>query len=125
MKKVLIIIGKLNVGGAERVGRDIGVFANHGRFDIHYLVFEKDIGSYEADVKAAGYRVIHVDSPSQGYGRFFRTLMQLIRTEQYDVIHAHTMFNSGWAMLAGKLCGVPIRIAHSHSIRGYEKRGFL
>ncbi len=125
MKKVLIIIGKLSIGGAERVGRDIGVFADHEQFDIHYLVFEKDIGPYEADVKATGCRVIHVDSPSRGYGRFFRTLMQLIRTEHYDVIHAHTMLNSGWAMLAGKLCGVPIRITHSHSIRSFEKRSFL
>lgn len=124
-KKVLIIIGKLYIGGAERVARDIGVFADRDRFEIHYLVFESDIGPYEPDVEAAGCRVIHMDSPSQGYGRYFRALIRLIRTEKYDVIHAHTMFSSGWAMLAGKLCGVPVRISHSHSIRGFEKRGFL
>ena len=125
MKKILIIPGKLYIGGAERVARDIGVFADREKFEIHYLVFGQDIGPYEADVEAAGCRVIHMDSPSHGYGRYFRSLMRLIRREKYDVIHAHTMFSSGWAMLAGKLCGVPVRISHSHSIRGFEKRGFL
>ena len=125
MKKVLIIIGKLYIGGAERVARDIGVFADHARFEIHYLVFGEDIGPYEADVEAAGCRVIHMEYPSEGHRQYFRALMKLIRTEHYDVIHANTMFNSGWAMLAGKLCGVPVRISHSHSIRGFEKRDLL
>jgi glycosyltransferase involved in cell wall biosynthesis len=125
MKRILVIIGKLNIGGAERVARDIGVLADRECFEIHYLVFEQDIGPYEADVKAAGCRVIHMESPSRGYFHYFRSLIMLIRTEHYDVIHAHTMFNSGWAMLAGKLCGVPIRIAHSHSIQGFEKRTLL
>ena len=33
------------------------------------------------------------------------------------------MFNIGWAMLAGKLCKVPVRVAHSHSALE-EKRDF-
>lgn len=125
MKKVLIIIGKLYIGGAERIARDIGLFADHSEFEIHYLVFGQDRGAYESDVEGAGCRVIHVDSPSDGYCTYFSTLMHLIQEERYDVIHSHTMFNSGWAMLAGKLCGVPIRIAHSHSIKGFEKRNAI
>ena len=125
MRKVLIIIGKLCIGGAERVGRDIGVGADPTQYEIHYLVFGPEIGEYEAEVQAAGCKVIHMDSPSAGYAVYFRSLRRLMRRERYDVIHAHTMFNSGWAMLAGKLCGVPVRIAHSHSIRGFEKRNLL
>lgn len=45
----------------------------------------------------------------------YEKLKVLINTYRYDVIHAHTMFNIGWAMLAGKLCGVPVRISHAHS----------
>ena len=125
MKKVLIIPGALHVGGAERVARDIGVNADPEKYEIHYLVFGKKIEVYESDVEAAGCRVLRMDSPSSGYWRYFRALMSLIRAEHYDVIHSHTMFNSGWVMLAGKLCGVPVRITHSHSIRGFEKRNLL
>lgn len=125
MKKTLIIAGKLCVGGAERVARDIGVNADPAKYEIHYLVFSDKPGAYEADVEAAGCRVLRMASPSSGYWRYFSALISLIRAERYDVIHAHTMFSSGWAMLAGKLCGVPVRICHSHSIRGFEKRNLL
>lgn len=125
MKKVLIITGKLCVGGAERVAREIGCLAHRSEFEFHYLVFGEEIGQYEADVEKAGCRVIHLEPPSDGYAAYFRHLVRLIREEKYSVVHAHTMFNSGWAMLAARICGVPVRIAHSHSIRGFEKRGFL
>ena len=114
MKKVLIIAGALHIGGAEKVCRDIGLFAN-GRYTVHYLVFGDRIGEYEAELTAAGCKVIHTAPPSGGHIAYYRFLKRLIRAEHYDVIHSHTMFNSGWAMLAGKRCGVPIRIAHSHS----------
>lgn len=125
MKKVLIIIGKLYIGGAERVGRDIGFYADPGKFEIHYLVFGPEVGAYEQKLQDKGCRIIHMDLPSRNHAAYYRALKNLIRREKYDIVHAHTMFNSGWAMMAGKSCGVPVRIAHSHSIRGPEKRSFL
>lgn len=125
MKKVLIIIGKLYVGGAERVARDIGYFADPERFEIHYLVFGQDIGAYERELQEKGCKIFHMDPPRRDHAAFCRALKDLIRRENYDVIHSHTMFNSGWAMMIGKQCGVPVRMVHSHSIRGPEKRGFL
>ena len=114
MKKVLIIAGALYIGGAERVARDIGFYAN-GRFEVHYLVFGEKVGAYETELLDAGCRIFHTAPPSSGHAAYYQYLCRLIRREKYDVIHAHTMFNSGLAMLAGKHCGVPVRISHSHS----------
>ena len=119
-KKVLIIIGSLVIGGAERVARDIGFFAGDC-FEIHYLVFGDRVGPYETELLEAGCKVFHTDQPAEGHMRYYRFLLHLIRRERYDAVHAHTMFNSGWAMLAGKRCGVPVRIAHSHSILDVRK----
>ena len=125
MKNVLIIIGKLSVGGAERVGRDIGYYADKKKYSVHYLVFEDDVCAYEKELTDAGCIIHHMDPPSAGYGRYYRNLCELIKKQQIDIIHAHTMFNSGWAMLAGWQQRVPVRISHSHSIRGPEHRGFV
>ena len=92
--KVLLVVGTMNIGGAERVARDIGVYTDRSQFEIHYLVYEEMIGDYEADVVAAGCRVIHMPAPSSGYRRYFHSLTSLIRKEAYDVVHAHTMFSS-------------------------------
>ena len=120
MKKVLIIIGSLVIGGAERVARDIGFYAKD-RFEVHYLVFGDRVGPFEEELLDVGCKVFHADQPAAGHRRYYRFLCDLIRRERYDIVHAHTMFNSGWAMLAAKRCGVPIRISHSHSILDVRK----
>lgn len=124
MRKVLIIAGALYIGGAEKVCRDIGLFAE-ARCAIDYLVFGKRIGEFEAQLTAAGCKVIHAAPPSEGHLAYYRYLKRLIRAEHYDVVHSHTMFNSGWAMLAAKQCGVPIRIAHSHSALDVPRSAYV
>ena len=125
MKKVLIIIGKLTVGGAERVARDIGYFADKKHFEIHYIVYEQEIGAYEKELTSTGCVIHHFDPPRKNHLKYYRELRELINKENFDVIHCHTMFSSGWAVLAGYRCKVPKRITHSHTVRGFEKRGFI
>lgn len=125
MKNILIIIGKLYIGGAEKVGRDIGYYADKTKYRIHYIVFEEEVGAYEKELEETGCIIHHLASPSSGYKTYYNSLVKLIKEEHIDVIHSHTMFSSGWAMLAGKVCKVPVRIAHSHTIRGPEKRNLI
>lgn len=113
--KVLIISSKLHIGGAEKVAADIGFNADTNIFEIHYLVFGDKIGEYESELEKCGCKIIHIPEPSESFANYLKNLKKLIRKYRYSVIHAHTMFNIGWAMALGKLCGVPIRIAHAHS----------
>lgn len=113
--KVLIIASKLRIGGAEKVAADIGFHADRNKFEIHYLVFGDEVGAYEPELEAHGCKVIHIPEPSESFTGYMKNLKCLIKRHRYDVIHAHTMFNIGWAMLAGKLWGVPVRVSHSHS----------
>ena len=95
---------------------------------VHYLVFGDEVGEYEEELLSRGAGVYHFPSPSAGYGRFVCSLKKLMRENRYDVVHAHTMFNIGWAMYAAKQCGVPARIAHAHSALndggGLQKRAY-
>lgn len=125
MKRVLIIIGKLKVGGAEKVARDIAFFADKSKYQIDYLVFEDEIGNYEKELEEVGCKIFHFDSPHKNYFKYYSNLKKLIKKEKYDVVHCHTMFSSGWAMMAAKKCGTPVRISHSHTIKGERKRGFI
>lgn len=113
--KILLISASLKIGGAEKVAADIGFRADPQRYEVHYVVFGDEIGAYEPELQAKGCKVFHLPQPSDGYHAYMKNLKVLINTYRYDVIHAHTMFNIGWAMLAGKLCGVPVRISHAHS----------
>lgn len=115
MTKILVIAAKLNIGGAEKVAADIGLYADPKKYEVHYVVFGDEVGAYEPELEAHDCKIHHIAPPSDGYRQYLKNLKHLINEHHYDVIHAHTMFNIGWAMLAGKLYGVPIRVSHAHS----------
>ncbi len=117
MKKVLEIIGSLKIGGQEKVGKEIGIHIDRKKYEIHYLVFDKEKGKYEKELNEAGIKVFHLPEPSEGYLQYLKNLKRLLGENSYSIIHAHTMFNCGWAMLMGWYMKVPCRISHSHSIK--------
>lgn len=121
MKKILIIAGGLQRGGAEKVAANIFQYAPKGTFSFHYLVFSGIENVYGDEIERNGGKVFTIQSPSLGYFTYFRTLLKLMRQYRYDVVHSHTMFNSGINLLAALLCGVRIRIAHSHTTKTETK----
>ena len=52
MKRILQISASLQIGGAEKVTRDIGFYADSKEYDIHYIVFGDTIGDYEQELLA-------------------------------------------------------------------------
>lgn len=115
MKYILHIAAHLYIGGAEKVARDIGLYADPSEYEMHYIVFDDDIGVYGRELEAKGCKVFRFAEPSHNYARYLKELKQLMTQYPYAAIHAHTMFNCGWAMWMGKRMGIPIRVAHAHS----------
>lgn len=115
MKYILQIPAHLYIGGVEKVARDIGMYAFPNEYEVHYIVFDKDIGEYEQELVARGCKVFHLQEPSVSYKQYLQDLKHIMTETKYDVVHAHTMFNIGWVMLVAKQMGVPVRIAHAHS----------
>ena len=113
-KKILILAASLRVGGAEKFCRDIALCAPPG-YEFHYIVFDKEPGDYEPALRAAGCTIFHDPPPGPHYIKYVCRLTRRMRREGYAAVHAHNMFGCGWAMLAGRLAGVPVRIAHAHS----------
>lgn len=121
MKKVLIVAGGLQLGGAERVAANLSKFAPTEEFEFHYLVFEGIENVYGPEIEARGGKVFTWPAPSHGYGAYIRRLGQLIEENQYDAVHSHTMFNSGLNLLIARKKGVKCTIAHSHTTKTETK----
>lgn len=113
--KILVVAASLQIGGAEKVARDIALYAPEGKYEFHYIVFGDEVGAYEAQAIEKGAKVFHWAQPSENYFMFFRNLLSLMKQEGYHAVHAHNMFNCGFTMLAAAMAGVPVRISHSHS----------
>ncbi len=115
MIRILQITASLRIGGAEKVAKDIGLYGRVTGLSVDYLVFGDAVCGYEPELIQHGCKVIHFPSPSVNYVQYYKSLKKLIHDNNYSVVHAHTMFNAGWAMLVARQEGVPIRIAHAHS----------
>lgn len=114
-KKILIVTGALKIGGAEKVARDIALYAPRDTYEFHYISFGQPGDAYEPELLACGCKIFHLAEPSDSYPRFLRGLLRIMEENRYHAVHAHTMFSIGWVMLAAKIKKVPVRVAHSHS----------
>ena len=121
--RVLMVCGRLQIGGAEKIAYEIGMHCDSARIRIDYLIFFDEIGEYEAPLRKKGHRVIRMPLPAAGYGRFMVTLRKLMKQNRYQVVHSHTMFNSGLVMAVARQMKIPVRISHAHTISSMRRTG--
>ena len=112
---------KLNIGGAQAFASNISKYADDS-FHFCYVVFGDDIGEYEESILRQGNRIVHIPGPSRNPLAFIAKTVRLMKEEQCDVVHAHTMFSCGIIMAAAWLAGVPGRISHSHTTNDDTKK---
>ncbi|MBQ9236372.1 MAG: glycosyltransferase [Prevotella sp.] len=116
MKRALIVIGSLKMGGRERVAVNCVKYYANQDIQFDFLVFGSNKGELEGEVEEMGCS-IHRISHSKNPLAFYKTLGSfLLCNGPYDIIHSHIFFNSGIVVLAAKKCGIRCRISHSHSI---------
>lgn len=133
-KKVLhISCGGLGHGGVSSVIFSI-VEPLKEEFDFGCVVFKKKcdqeerfekcgklyrIDAYSIDGKRNYWEII-----KRPFALFFG-IYKICKKEKYDVVHAHNNDDEALCLLAAKLAGVPIRIAHSHNTKSPQKQSLL
>jgi len=117
-KKVLQVIGALTIGGAETVAMNLFRYIDKNIYEFDYIVFGDKIGSCEVEMINIGAKIIHVNHPSSNHFMFCRQLDHIIKENgPYDIVHSHTLLNSGFVMKIAAKNGVKCRVSHSHSIQ--------
>lgn len=123
--RVLQVTGSLRIGGLENVAMNIIRYSDKQKYSIDYLVYGDAVEPLEAEVEALGGRVFHIPYPHKGSAKYVREMKRVMREYgPYDVVHAHSLFNSGFVMKAAYEMGISIRISHGHSDRRNVKVKF-
>ena len=116
--RVLVLIDTFigGGGGAERLAGAIAVHLPPERYEVDVCTTPTPPDDTLATALRRS-RVVHVDIARSG--RFdllaFRRLIRILRRERIDVLHAHMFGSNLWGTLFGRLCRVPIVVAHGHS----------
>ena len=97
-------------GGAENLIMNYYRHLDRSRIQFDFLLHSKD--GYDEEIRALGGRTYYMSLKNlPGLIRFFRS------HPEYKIIQGHPPGHALIYFTAAKLCGVPVRIAHSHNIR--------
>lgn len=120
--KILHIVSNLDCGGAETMIMNIFRNIDREKFQFDFLCLNpKENSKYENEIKKLNGNIYIVENPKQK----IKYLYNLLKENNYDVIHSHVMFYTGFINYIAKKAGVKIRICHSHSSNDIKKETFI
>jgi len=115
---ILHFLGSLRVGGVENWLLNVIRNSDASKYRHSFVVSERTGTEFESRFQALG-AAIHVCDVRQGGAAYIRDLFRTVRRiGDVDVMHSHVHAFSAFNLLIGAACGVPVRIAHSHTDRG-------
>ena len=113
--KILHISGTMNIGGTETMIMNLyrELYKNYV-FDFIYYSQEK--GFYDNEIINLGGNIKKISDTSKvSQIKIIKELYKVIKSGNYKIVHAHTLFNCGTVMIAARLAGAKIRISHAHT----------
>lgn len=124
-KKVLFLITKSTLGGAQRYVYDLAVKLSPELFDVSVVVGGN--GPLIDMLKAAGLPVITLRSLKRDISLFgeiatFFTLLAIVRRERPDVLHVNSSKAGALGAVVGRLCFVPKIVFTAHGWAFNEDR---
>ena len=113
MERVLQVIGGMNRAGAETMLMNIYRTIDHSKVQFDFVVYKSEQQDYEDEIEALGGRVFRVTTSNPL--KMTLEIRRILKTKgPYAAVHAHTLLNIAFAMLATLGMRV-VRVAHSHS----------
>ncbi|MEN3284946.1 MAG: hypothetical protein V7607_6086 [Solirubrobacteraceae bacterium] len=122
---VVALVDRLVHGGAERLAADIATRLDPERFastlcvsrwsDPGHAASPEAPERLRAAAEAAGVRFLGLRRSGRWDLAAWRPLVRLLRSGEVQVLHGHMFGSNVWAVVLGRLTGVPVVIAHEHS----------
>jgi len=112
--KILLVIYKLEVGGAERVVVSLAQGLTQLGHECLVCCFKG--GPLEAALEHSGIRVINLSRRGWWDVSAFLKLVRLMKAERVSVVHTHSFTANLWGRLAGLCSGVPVLVTTEHTL---------
>jgi glycosyltransferase involved in cell wall biosynthesis len=124
--RVVHVLGGLNCGGAENVIMNWYRQIDTGKIQFDFAVHAQTECYFDREVVARGGRILRLPNPSSaGFRQFNRSFRELLNTSgPYAAVHSHVAHFSGSVLRVANRAGVPIRIAHSHTVNDGRGKGW-
>lgn len=127
MKKVLQVTAGMNRAGAETMIMNIYRHIDRSKLQFDFVVYSDEKQDYEDEIIQLGGSVIHIPiKRGVAMVKSIAAIRKILKTNgPYCAIHAATLFNSAYAMLASLFIPNLVRVVHSHNTRNTLKNSVL
>lgn len=134
MKKILVCVDDLSVGGVTAVVKSIYENINRDEFSMDFIAVRKLDNDFEKEIVASGDKIYFLKNqplkniPVLNYKKqadsMCKQILGVIKKGEYDAVHIHAHPN--YFLRAAKKLNIPIRIMHVHEatsdFNGNEKK---
>ena len=118
--RILHVHASLRSGGVAILLYNYYENMNHDLIAFDHIVHVPDKGMTELKFEKEGSIVYHLPRFNRLFDTFFKT-RKIIKQGKYKIVHVHHTQKSFLQLLAAWSCGVPVRIAHSHTFYANDK----
>ena len=114
--RVLHIVTYMGRGGLETMIMNYYRHIDRSKVQFDFLVHRDFRADYDDEIESLGGRIYRLPRLVPWSGSYLRTLEQFFQTHpEYKIVHVHQDCLSSVILKVAKKCGLPVRIAHSHS----------
>lgn len=114
--KILQVNYKMDIGGIENFLMNIYRNIDREKYEFIFLTYHKKKFDFEDEIYQLGGKIIKISDPNKvSITNHLKELYKVIKSENVDVVHCHTYFDSAYVMLIAKIAKVKVRIVHSHT----------
>ncbi len=116
MIRVLHVVTYMGRGGLETMLMNYYRNIDRDKVQFDFLVHREDEADYDEEILALGGKIHHIGRLIPWSSFYKNELKAFFKSHpEYQIVHVHQDCLSSVALKCAKECGIPVRIAHSHS----------
>ena len=120
--RVAEIVGDMVDGGVDNLVLNYYENIDRSKYQFDFIASDRSTNIKKDQIESLGGRVIIISS-YKNPAKYIYQLKKIFLKNKYSIVHSHMNSLSVIPLMIAKKCGVPVRIAHSHS--GNNHKEFL
>ena len=114
--KVAMLTNNLDVNGISNIVMGYCKELDKEKFDLNIIAGTPISSEYKKDGEKCGIHIIELPSRKKQSKQYYMALMKVLHKGWFDIVHIHgNSATISIELLIAWMCGVRIRIAHSHN----------
>ncbi len=113
-KRIAHVAGGLTTGGVEAVVYNYFSNIDLTEYELHYIAYDTPNPEVQKKFEDLGFQVHAVTKKKDNLWKSCVEVYRILKDNQINIVHSHMTLMSFVTSFLGMLCGVKVRIAHSH-----------